>query len=71
MVRRMIVVMGVFALVVALPLFAGGQSEEASSPEPAATEAPAEDLTGTPQDPGLFRPGRLTVATGEPVFPRG
>jgi polar amino acid transport system substrate-binding protein len=72
MVRRMIVVVGIFALVLALPLFAGGQSEAADAPEVESSEteeAPAEDLTGTPQDPDLFRPGRLTVATGEPVFP--
>lgn len=56
---------------VAAVAFAGG-APESESPEaaPAETNAPApEELERTPDDPRLFRPGQLTVATGEPVFP--
>ena len=44
----------------AVPLFAGGEKDD--STEPAGKEM-------TPDDPRLFQPGKLTVATGEPVYP--
>lgn len=64
MVRRMMGILLVLSLVLALPLFAGGQQEAA-----APAEESAEDMTGTTMDPELTQPGRLTVATGEPAFP--
>lgn len=63
------IILGVFLLIFATPAFSGGQSEEPAEDTPAMEEAPEEDLTGTPQDPNLFQPGKLTVATGEPVYP--
>lgn len=68
--KRIVLLLGVFVLVWT-PLFAGGQSEEPME-EAGGMEETAEaeeDLTGTPQDPNLFQPGKLTVATGEPVYP--
>jgi polar amino acid transport system substrate-binding protein len=68
--KRIVLLLGVFVLVWA-PLFAGGQSEEpmdASDGMEETTEA-EENLTGTPQDPNLYQPGKLTVATGEPAYP--
>jgi len=47
---------------IALPVFAGGESE--AEGEPSATA-----LENTPNDPRLYEPGKLTVATGEPVYP--
>ncbi|MFW5718396.1 MAG: substrate-binding periplasmic protein [Spirochaetota bacterium] len=46
----------------ALPAFATGVTEE-----PVAEDTSA--LERTPDDPRLYEPGKLTVATGEPVFP--
>lgn len=46
-------------------VFAGGGQQPA--PAPAASQA--QNLERTPMDPNLFRPGQLTVATGDPVFP--
>ena len=68
MVRRCVLVVSVLAIVFALPVFAGGQAEapaDAGGDEMASDQ----DLAGTPQDPNLFQPGKLTVATGEPVYP--
>ncbi len=51
----------------AMPLFAGGKNEQ-----PAADKAVVEkkaDLEGTVNDPRLYTPGKLTVATGEPAYP--
>ncbi len=45
---------------VAMPLFATGTTEEPSETEGAER---------TSDDPRLYEPGKLTVATGEPVFP--
>ncbi|MFW5827736.1 MAG: substrate-binding periplasmic protein [Alkalispirochaeta sp.] len=66
MVRKMVLIVSVIAVAVAAPVFAGGQTEEAA---PAADAAESADLERTPEDPRLFQPGRLTVATGEPVYP--
>jgi polar amino acid transport system substrate-binding protein len=60
MIRKFLLVLLICLL--ALPLFAGGKSEE-----PAAAETAG--LEGTINDPGLFQPGKLTVATGEPAWP--
>jgi polar amino acid transport system substrate-binding protein len=49
-------------VLIALPMFATGTAEE----EPMEDTS---DLERTPDDPRLYNPGKLTVATGEPVFP--
>ena len=60
MIRRILLVL--LTLLLALPLFAGGEPEEPERGSDAALE-------GTPEDPRLYQPGKLTVATGEPVYP--
>lgn len=60
MIRKILLVLLICLL--ALPLFAGGKSEEPK-------EAEAVGMEGTINDPGLFQPGKLTVATGEPAYP--
>ena len=60
MIRKFLLVLLICLL--ALPLFAGGKSEEPKETEPVGME-------GTINDPGLFQPGKLTVATGEPAYP--
>lgn len=60
MIRRILLVLLICLL--ALPLFAGGKSEEPKENELVGME-------GTINDPGLFQPGKLTVATGEPAYP--
>jgi len=47
---------------IALPVFAGGETEGTTGQSAAALE-------NTPNDPRLYEPGKLTVATGEPVYP--
>lgn len=59
MIKRLFVALLLVALV--MPVFATGVTEE-----PAGNDA---GLERTPNDPRLFQPGKLTVATGEPVFP--
>jgi polar amino acid transport system substrate-binding protein len=69
----MFVVTVLLLLAVALPVLAGGQSEEAEQAEPQETQSEgseqAADLERTPQDPRLYEPGKLTVATSEPAYP--
>lgn len=60
MIRRLVFIL--IICLVAFPLFATGIGEE---PEAADDTAMME----TPSDPRLYEPGKLTVATGEPVFP--
>jgi len=60
MIRKILLVLLICLL--ALPLFAGGKSEEP-------TETKTVGMEGTINDPGLFQPGKLTVATGEPAYP--
>ncbi len=60
MFRRLILVM--LIALIALPVFAGGKTE-------GTTEQSAPALENTPNDPRLHEPGKLTVATGEPVYP--
>jgi len=56
-----------------IPVFAAGSKEEPSKKEPQAavseTENNASSLEGTVNDPRLYTPGKLTVATGDPVYP--
>ena len=56
-----------------LPVFAAGSKEEPSKAEPQAavseTEENSASLEGTVNDPRLYTPGKLTVATGDPVYP--
>ena len=60
MFRRLALVM--LIALIALPVFAGGSTEETTEQSTAALE-------NTPNDPRLYEPGKLTVATGEPVYP--
>ncbi len=60
MIRRVLLVL--LICLFALPLFATGPSEEPVGEDTTALER-------TPNDPRLFQPGKLTVATGEPVYP--
>ena len=68
--KRIVLLLAVYVSVWT-PLFAGGQGEEpaAESGGLEETAAAEEDLIGTPRDPDLYQPGKLTVATGEPVYP--
>ncbi len=61
MIRRVLLVLLICTF--ALPAFAGGASEEPQN------DADNTAMEGTVNDPGLFQPGKLTVATGEPVYP--
>ena len=60
MIRRFWLI--ILVALIALPLFAGGETEDASTEDNTALE-------NTPDDPRLYQPGKLTVATGEPVYP--
>ncbi len=60
MIRRVLLVLLICTF--ALPAFAGGASEKPQNDTNAAMER-------TVNDPRLFQPGKLTVATGEPVYP--
>ena len=66
MVRKLVLIVSVFALAVAAPVFGGGQTEDTA---PATDAAESADLERTTEDPRLYQPGQLTVATGEPVYP--
>ncbi|TVQ28267.1 MAG: amino acid ABC transporter substrate-binding protein [Spirochaetaceae bacterium] len=62
MIRKVVMMVLAISLVLSVSVFAAGRPEA----------APAEDtsaLERTPDDPRLFRPGQLTVGTGDPVFP--
>lgn len=61
MTRRILLILLMISLF-ALPVFAGGQQEAPADDNAAAAER-------TPNDPRLFTPGKLTVATGEPAYP--
>ena len=65
MVRNFILVVSIFAIAVAAPVVAGGQSEAVPSDD----GADAAELERTTEDPRLHEPGKLTVATGDPVYP--
>ncbi|MEE8440182.1 MAG: ABC transporter substrate-binding protein [Spirochaetia bacterium] len=60
MIRRVLLVF--LICLFTLPVFARGPSEQ-----PAAEDTTA--LERTPNDSRLYQPGKLTVATGEPVYP--
>jgi len=59
MIKKVVTVL--LLILVALPTFASGVTEEPTADDTA--------LERTPDDPRLYEPGKLTVATGEPVFP--
>lgn len=61
MTRRILLILLMISLL-AIPAFAGGQQEAAGGDDTAAAER-------TPNDPRLYTPGKLTVATGEPAYP--
>ena len=60
MLKRIMLVL--LIALIALPVFAGGETEAEGEPSAAALE-------NTHSDPRLYEPGKLTVATGEPVYP--
>ena len=63
MVRKVLVSAVVMVAVCALPLFAAGSAEVVGTDEDTAA------LERTVNDPRLFQPGKLTVGTGDPVYP--
>ena len=62
MTRRILLAAIAMLAFIALPVFATGQAE---APRDADTSA----LERTPDDPRLVTPGKLTVGTGDPVYP--
>ncbi|TVQ24854.1 MAG: amino acid ABC transporter substrate-binding protein [Spirochaetaceae bacterium] len=64
MLRKVLLIAVVFAMILATAAFAAGVREDTSL-SPAEREA----LYRTPNDPRLVNPGRLTVGTGDPVYP--
>ena len=64
MLRKVLLIAVVFATILATGAFAAGVREDTSL-SPAEREA----LYRTPNDPRLVNPGRLTVGTGDPVYP--
>lgn len=60
--RKTTLLLTAFVLLVSLPVFAAGTSEPQAAADTAALE-------GTTNDPRLIRPGKLTVGTGDPVYP--
>ncbi len=67
MTRRILLILLAVSLF-ALPAFAGGAQEEPAAEPAVSTEKPV-SLEKTPNDPRLYTPGKLTVATGEPAYP--
>jgi len=65
MIRRVLLAVLIGAVLAGTALFAGGRAEEPTPPEGMDQAA----LERTTMDPRLFRPGKLTVATGDPVYP--
>ena len=65
---RTLVAAVLLAVLVAVSAFGGGGQEAAGETEEATTQS-EEGLERTSMDPRLHEPGKLTVATGEPVFP--
>ena len=65
MIRRVLTLVLIMVVGVTFAVFAAGQSEESGAEGGEDTA----DLERTPQDPRLHQPGRLTVATGDPVYP--
>lgn len=61
MAKRILMLLLTLSLLV-LPVFAGGQQKTSASHDNAS-------LMRTVNDPRLYTPGKLTVATGEPVYP--
>ena len=60
--RKTLLVLFILFLFAVSAFAAGSQEEQTESSTIAAEE-------NTPNDPRLFQPGKLTVATGEPVYP--
>lgn len=66
--NRTLLLLLVPAVLLVFPVFAGGGREEAEEPSAGTADYQA-SREGTPDDPRLYEPGKLTVATGEPVYP--
>ncbi len=62
MTRRILLAALAIIALVASPVFATGQAETAQDTDTSALER-------TPDDPRLVTPGKLTVGTGDPVYP--
>ncbi len=60
--RKILLVLFILSLF-AVSVFAVGEQEE----QPSGSSVTAEE--NTPNDPRLYQPGKLTIATGEPVYP--
>jgi polar amino acid transport system substrate-binding protein len=71
MLRRIAIAVLVLFVGVSAGLFAAGQQETGTEGADSAetSEAESQDLERTPQDPRLHEPGKLTVATSDPVYP--
>ncbi|MDA3950366.1 MAG: transporter substrate-binding domain-containing protein [Spirochaeta sp.] len=71
MIRRILLTVLMVAVVTGGLVFAGGQAEESAAPasEADSSQETAAALERTPDDPRLYTPGKLTVATGDPVYP--
>lgn len=65
MIRRIVLIVSILAIATTVSLFAAPSAEEPSSD----TGGNTASLERTPNDPRLYQPGSLTVATGEPVYP--
>ncbi|NBC29015.1 MAG: transporter substrate-binding domain-containing protein [Spirochaetes bacterium] len=65
MIRRILLSALILLVGFSFAAFAAGQAETPSTED----EQSSEELRRTPQDPRLHEPGKLTVATGDPVYP--
>lgn len=68
MIRKFLLVLLICSL--ALPVFAAGKKEEPKTTSKTIQKTSSKNaLERTVNDPRLFHPGKLTVATGDPVYP--
>ncbi|MFA7565607.1 MAG: ABC transporter substrate-binding protein [Alkalispirochaeta sp.] len=65
MIRRILLMVLIVTVVAGTALFAAGQAEK-EAPDSGQDQTALERTT---QDPRLYTPGKLTVATGDPVYP--
>lgn len=65
-IRTLLLLLALTVLLV-VPVFAGGRSEDMEGSMEVVEDNAA--LEGTTDDPRLYQPGQLTVATGEPAYP--
>ncbi|MFP4484011.1 MAG: substrate-binding periplasmic protein [Spirochaetota bacterium] len=65
MIRRVLALVLILAVGFSFALFAAGEAEDSGTEDGEDTT----ELERTPEDPRLHEPGKLTVATGDPVYP--